>query len=50
MNYREFGNKGFKISEIVFGALKQQRLLSMAPKIVSENDLNQILIQSIENW
>ena len=37
-------------SEIVAGAMKQQRLLSIAPKDVCENDLNQILIQSIKNW
>ena len=38
------------ISKIIKGAMKQQRLLSIAPKEVSENDLNQILIQSMENW
>ena len=38
------------ISEIIKGTMKQQRLLSLAPKNVSENDLNQILIQSMENW
>ena len=38
------------IPEIIKGAMKQQRLLAIAPKNVNENDLNQILIQSIENW
>ena len=44
--------KGTKedIPEIIKGANKQQRLLSVAPKKVDENDLNQILIQSMENW
>ena len=46
----ELGYEKKDISEIVVGAMKQQRLLSIAPKIVNENDLNQILIQSIENW
>ena len=47
---RELGYEKKDISEIIVGAIKQQRLLSIAPKMVSENDLNQILIQSIENW
>ena len=47
---RELGYEKKDISEIIVGAIKQQRLLSIAPKIVSEKDLNQILIQSIENW
>ena len=47
---KDLGYEKKDISEIVTGAMKQQRLLSIAPKNVSENDLNQILIQSIENW
>ena len=47
---KDLGYEKKDISEIVVGAMKQQRLLSIAPKDVSENDLNQILIQSIENW
>ena len=47
---KELGYAKQDISEIIRGAMKQQRLLSMAPKKVSENDLNQILIQSMENW
>ena len=47
---KDLGYAKADISEIVVGAMKQQRLLSIAPKNVSENDLNQILTQSIENW
>ena len=47
---KDLGYEKKDISEIVIGAMKQQRLLSIAPKDVSENDLNQILIQSIKNW
>ena len=47
---KDLGYEKKDISEIVVGAMKQQRLLSIAPKDVSENDLNQILIQSIKNW
>ena len=47
---KELGYTKNDISEIIKGALKQQRLLSISPKNVNEKDLNQILIQSIENW
>jgi len=47
---KELGYAKEDIPEIIKGAMKQQRLLSIAPKEVSENDLNQILIQSMENW
>ena len=47
---KELGYIEQDISKIIKGAMKQQRLLSIAPKEVSENDLNQILIQSMENW
>ena len=47
---KELGYAEHDISEIIKGAMKQQRLLAIAPKNVNENDLNQILIQSIENW
>ena len=47
---KELGYEKQDIPEIIKGANKQQRLLSVAPKIVSENNLNQILIQSMENW
>ena len=47
---KELGYEKKDISAIIEGAMKQQRLLSISPKDVSEKDLNQILIQSIENW
>jgi len=47
---KELGYAKKDIPEIIIGAMKQQRLLSIAPKDVRENDLNQILIQSMENW
>ena len=47
---KELGYAKKDIPEIIIGAMKQQRLLSIAPKNVREKDLNQILIQSIENW
>jgi alcohol dehydrogenase class IV len=47
---KELGYSKDDISEIVKGAMKQQRLLSIAPKNVNEKDLNRILVQSIENW
>jgi len=47
---KELGYEKQDIPEIIKGAMKQQRLLSIAPKEVSENDLNKILIQSMENW
>ena len=47
---KELGYTEQDIPEIIKGAMKQERLLSIAPKNVSENDLNQILIQSMENW
>ena len=47
---KELGYVEQDISKIIKGAMKQQRLLSIAPKEVSENDLNKILIQSMKNW
>ena len=47
---KELGYTKNDISEIIKGAVKQQRLLSISPKKVSEKDLNQLLIQSLENW
>ena len=47
---KELGYGKQDIPEIIKGANKQQRLLSIAPKKVSENDLKQILIQSMKNW
>ncbi len=47
---KDLGYEEQDISEIVKSAMKQERLLSIAPKNVNESDLNQILIQSMENW
>jgi len=47
---KELGYEKQDIPEIIKGAMKQQRLLAIAPINVNENDLNQILIQSMENW
>lgn len=47
---RKLGYERTDIAAIIDGAMKQQRLLSISPKDVNEKDLNQILIQSIENW
>ena len=47
---KELGYVKEDIPEIIKGANKQQRLLSVAPKKVGETDLNKILIQSMENW
>jgi hydroxyacid-oxoacid transhydrogenase len=47
---RELGYDEGDIDELVEGAMKQQRLLVGAPKEVSEEDLANILRESMENW
>ena len=47
---KELGYTTEDIPEIITRAMKQQRLLSIAPKNVNENDLHNILTQSMENW
>lgn len=47
---KEIGYVEKDISEIVAGAIKQERLLSIAPKNVEETNLTNILTQSMENW
>jgi alcohol dehydrogenase class IV len=47
---RELGYDEDDIDELVEGAMKQQRLLVGAPKEVSEEDLANILRESMENW
>ena len=47
---KELGYTKEDIPEIIKRAMKQQRLLSIAPKNVNENDLQNILTQSMENW
>ena len=47
---KELGYTKEDIPEIITRAMKQQRLLSIAPKNVNENDLHNILTQSMGNW
>jgi hydroxyacid-oxoacid transhydrogenase len=47
---RELGYDEDDIDELVEGAMKQQRLLVGAPKEVTEEDLANILRESMENW
>jgi alcohol dehydrogenase class IV len=46
----EFGYTEDDIPELVEGALKQQRLLAVAPKEVGEVDLGHIVMTSMRNW
>ncbi len=46
----EFGYTEDNIPAIVDGALKQQRLLEVAPKEVGEEDLQHIITASMTNW
>jgi hydroxyacid-oxoacid transhydrogenase len=46
----EFGYTERDIPELVAGALKQQRLLDVAPKPVDETDLARIITASLRNW
>ena len=47
---REVGYEEDEIDDLVAGAMKQQRLLVGAPKEVTEEDLANILRESMENW
>ena len=47
---RELGYTEDDIDDLVEGAMKQQRLLVGAPKEASEEDLANILRESMENW
>ena len=47
---RELGYDEDDIDDLVDGAIKQQRLLVGAPKEVSEEDLANVLRESMENW
>lgn len=47
---RELGYDESEIDDLVEGAMKQQRLLVGAPKEVTEDDLANIIRQSMENW
>jgi alcohol dehydrogenase class IV len=46
----EFGYTEDDIPALVDGALKQQRLLAVAPKEVGEEDLRHIITASMTNW
>ena len=47
---RELGYGEDDIDDLVDGAMKQQRLLVLAPREVAEEDLAGILRESMENW
>lgn len=47
---RELGYEEDEIDDLVDGAMKQQRLLVGAPKEVNEEDLANIIRESMENW
>lgn len=47
---RELGYSEDDIDDLVDGAMKQQRLLVGAPKDVTEEDLANIIRESMENW
>ena len=46
----EFGYSEDDIPTLVDGAVKQQRLLAVAPKEVGEDDLHHIITASMANW
>ena len=46
----EFGYDEDDIPTLVDGAMKQQRLLAIAPKEVGEDDLHHIITASMTNW
>jgi hydroxyacid-oxoacid transhydrogenase len=46
----ELGYQEDDIPDLVAGALKQQRLLAVAPKPVTEDDLRRIITASMTNW
>jgi hydroxyacid-oxoacid transhydrogenase len=46
----ELGYTEDDIPELVDGALKQRRLLAVAPKEVTEQDLRHIVAASMTNW
>ena len=47
---RELGYDEDDIDDLVEGALKQQRLLVVAPREASEDELAGIIGDSMENW
>ncbi|MEF2279311.1 hydroxyacid-oxoacid transhydrogenase [Deinococcus sp. YIM 134068] len=47
---RELGYDEADIPALVDGAMKQQRLLAVAPKMPSADDLARIFLESLRNW
>ena len=47
---RELGYDEADVPRLVAGALKQQRLLAVAPRLPDAADLEQIFLDSMENW
>lgn len=47
---RELGYDEDEVGDLVEGATKQQRLLVLSPREVNEEDLENILRESMENW
>jgi alcohol dehydrogenase class IV len=47
---RELGYDEDDIDDLVEGAMKQQRLLVQSPREVTEDDLANIIRESMENW
>ncbi|HZY58079.1 MAG TPA: iron-containing alcohol dehydrogenase, partial [Rubrobacteraceae bacterium] len=47
---REVGYDEEDIDQLVNGAMQQQRLLVISPREVGEEDLANILRESMENW
>ena len=47
---RDLGYDEGELDQLVEGAMKQERLLVLSPREVTEDDLANILRESIENW
>jgi hydroxyacid-oxoacid transhydrogenase len=47
---REIGYDEEDIDQLVDGVIKQERLLVLSPREVTEEDLANILRESMENW
>ena len=47
---RDLGNDEGDVDQLVDGAMKQERLLVLYPREVTEDDLEDILRESMENW
>jgi alcohol dehydrogenase class IV len=47
---RELGYDEDNINDLVEGALKQQRQLSIAPREAGPDELQNIFLESLENW